>query len=381
MERSQSPIVEDVGVADRTSTAGQGRPHQGTIHLVRTPELFGLECAVPGTVALCLPDPDMLSRIVWGLGMENLMRRLSPLLHQTMRQAADILDSKHVPRDKTVKEISATFAPFLEPEITSQLLRGEFKDMALSPALPWHLYQRSMRPLEDPSAGLSYDMVVTYLVEREAFYARFGEHERASQASPERKSFQLRVQAGLDAWRGFNPGLTQPVFLLIEEFLHGIAHFEVQWGSVVVGGTDAQVWTVLRLLAPRRRPIGHWLGEVVRASGAKSLDKFAERLSTLDVRYKCENKKDPFIKLDTLKKWSASRKILMPLDALAPVLTGVPKEMKYKLEGGYCVARMLTFLVDLLRAGTRGKPPMWDAAQEQIKSRYTEVFRQTLKLN
>ncbi|MDO8320951.1 hypothetical protein [Rhodoferax sp.] len=376
MERSESRIVEDVGVADRTPTTAQDRPHQGTVPLARIPELFRLECVVPGTVALCLPDPDMLSRIIWGHGLENLTRRLSPLLHQTLRQAADILEGKRTPRNKTVREIATAFAPFLEPETTSQLLRGELNATTLPSALPWHLYQRSMGPLPDTGADPSYAEVVAYLVEREAFYARVGEHERASRASPEKASFQSRVQAGQDAWRRVNPELTLPAFLLIEEFLHGMAHFETLWGSV--GDPDAQVWTVLNLLAPGRRPLGHWLGEVVQASGAQSLAKLAERLFALDVRYKGENKKDPFIKVDTLKKWSASRQILMPLDALAPVLTGVPRAMKRTLEGGYCVARMLTFLVDLLRAGTRGDPPMWDAAQAQIKSRYTEVYRQAL---
>lgn len=378
MERIESPIVEDVEVAGRTSTAVQDRPHQGTVPLARAPELFGLECVVPGTVALCLPDPDMLLRVVWGHGLENLTRRLSPLLHQTLRQAADILEGKHIPRDKTVREIAAAFAPFLEPETTSQLLRGELSDPTLPPALPWSLYQRSMGPLPDSAADTSYDKVVAYLVEREALYARFGEHERAGRASPERASYQSRLQAGQNAWRGLNPGLTLPAFLLIEEFLHGIAHFEALWGSSGVGDPDAQVCTVLSLLAPSRRPMGHWLGEVVQASGAQSLAKLAERLFKLDVRYKGENKTDPFIKVDTLKKWSASRQILMPLDALAPVLTGVSKAMNRTLEGRYFVARMLTFLVDLLRAGTRGELPTWDAAQAQIKSRYTEVYRQTL---
>lgn len=351
-------------------TEAEKEEARSPLPLARPLELFESECAVAGSVAHCLPDPDTAVRIVWGLSPDGTLRRLEPRMHQAMRKMRYILEKRHEPSETTVKVIAVTLAAVMPQGTTTRLLRGELAESDLPRFLPWREYQRGMGPVPDGSTTTAFDEIVAYVVGRETFYARLFHHERAGRDSPERAALEQRMQQGLVSWRALNPGLMRSVFPLVEELLHGIAWLELRLRP----STQADS-IVLALLAPKRRPMGHWLGDVSQASGAESLAGLEQVLFKLDVRYKGENKGNPFIKADTLKKWSASGQMLMPPHALSAVLSGVPEEQRPRLEGRYFLARVLTYLMALVRAGTQGESPTWPGAQEQVRSRYTEVHR------
>jgi hypothetical protein len=66
----------------------------------------------------------------------------------------------------------------------------------------------------------------------------------------------------------------------------------------------------------------------------------------------------------------------MPWLAAPAVLRAVRSpERAQTLANRFRLARLLTFLCDLTRSATAGDCPAWEAVQEQIKSRYTDVYR------
>lgn len=368
MERSASSTGEPEpghgSAAQESSRVDSQRP---ALLLARPLELFDPACAVAGSVANCLPDPDAATRIVWGQSLDGTIRRLQPKLHQEMRKTRYILEKQHAPTDTTVQVIAQAFAPVIPQETTKQLLRGELAESELPHFLPWREFQRGLGPLPADATNTSFDEVVDYLVGREAFYARLFHHERAGRASPERAALDQRMQQGIEAWRELNPGLMRSVFPLVEELLHGIA-----WLELRLRPSAETASLVLALLAPERRPMGHWLRDVSRASGTRSLAGLQQALFKRDVRYKGEN---PFIKTNTLKQWSSCRQMLMPPAALPAVLGAVPEQERPRLEGRYFLVRVLAYLMALVRAGTQGEAPGWGDVQAQVRSRYTEVHR------
>lgn len=373
MERSASspgeppPESGHGSAAEESSRADSQRP---ALLLARPLELFDPACAVAGSVANCLPDPDAATRIVWGQSLDGTIRRLQPKLHQEMRKTRYILEKQHAPTDTTVQVIAQAFAPVMPQETTRRLLRGELAESDLPHYLPWREYRRGLGPLPADAKDTSFDEVVDYLVGREAFYARLFHHERAGRASPERAALEQRMQQGVEVWRELNPGLMRSVFPVVEELLHGIAWLELRLRPSIQPDS-----TVLALLAPGSRPMAHWLRDVCRASGASSLDGLQRALFKRDVRYKGENKQDPFIKTNTLKQWSSCRQMLMPPAALPAVLGAVPEQERQRLEGRYFLVRVLAYLMALVRAGTQGEAPSWDKVQAQLRSRYTEVYQ------
>lgn len=374
--KSVNPALQ-AGSPSPEPDADQRAPIEAAKEQVRSPlalarplELFDAACTIAGSVVNCLPDPDTATHIVTGQSLAGNIRRLEPGLHQAMRKTCYILEKRHEPTDTTVKVIAQAFAPVILPGTMTRLLRGELAESDLPRFLPWREFQRAMGPLPAGATDTAFDEMVAYLVEREAFYARLFHHERAGRASPERAALEQRIQLGLASWRELNPGLLQSVFPLVEELLHGIASLELRLRPSTQPDS-----LVLALLAPKHRPMGHWLRDVSRASGADSLAGLEQVLFKLDVRYKGENKEDPFIKEPLLKHWSACRQILMPTKALAAVLKAVPEEQRPQLEGRYFLARVLTYLMALVRAGTKGEATGWDEAQAQLRSRYTEVYQ------
>lgn len=369
---SQPPEKEASRQVPAENAREQPRP---PLLLARALELFEPACATAGTVARCLPDPDTATLIAVGQSLDGIVRRLRPDEHLAMRKTKYILEGQHQPTATTLEVIAQTFAPVMPHETTTRLLRGELAESDLPRFLPWREFQRATGPLPADSANTPFGEMVAYLVGREAFYARLFHHERAGRSSPERDNMEKRRLEGLQSWRSLNPGLMLTVFPLVEELLHGIAWLEERQHP---SGNHESI--VLALLETKRRPMGHWLHAVARASGARSLDGLQQVLFRLGVRYKGENKEDPFIKTDTLKKWSASRQMLMPPEALSPVLGGVPEGQRLLLEGRYFLARVLSFLMALVRAGTQGEAPSWVEAQDQLKRRYTEVYLLQVRL-
>lgn len=129
--------------------------------------------------------------------------------------------------------------------------------------------------------------------------------------------------------------------------------------------------TVTQLLEPARKPLGHWLHQVMQASNCTNLAVFAQYLLRVDARHL-----NRVISHDLLKKWSSSKNVAMPQTALEPVMRGVAVlDRAERLADRYYLARFLSFLCDLTWASIPGGTPSWHDIQAQMTSRYKAVYR------
>lgn len=134
---------------------------------------------------------------------------------------------------------------------------------------------------------------------------------------------------------------------------------------------DSLVSELLHLLSPGKKPIGHWLVRVQRAGGLENL----KALSFLLLHKKIK-RHNFYVSHDLLKKWSSGRQ-LMSGPAADAVLAAVSAHVNLEQEKAlFATARFLSFLCDLVMAGTRGGSPSWDVAQAQVRTRYEEIFSQ-----
>lgn len=344
-------------------------PQPLPLNLPHPLELFGEECAVKGCVSVGLPDPDAMVRIFYGHGLESLIRHFEPGKHHLLRQVRYWEEQRHEPTATTKRLIAQMMEPFHSFDEVMEMSPG--RPSALKQRfLPWRTMAKAIKSTTTaPVANNAFYDVASHLSEREAFYARLKHHERAGRKSPERAYLEIHLPPAIASWRQLNPTLCRDAFWVIEEALHGIAHFEVRWAQPSI---DVEPLSrVTGLITPARRPLGLWLQEVAQASRAGSLVELQDVLFRQDARHKKRH-----IGLDLLKKWSASRQMLLPIEAVEPLLSAVrDKQESQKLEGRYLLARLLTYLTALVRAGTAGEPPIWQQAQRQIESRYTEVYR------
>lgn len=356
------PTVNQTGLAEPT-------PQPLPLNLPHPLELFGEECAVKGCVSVGLPDPDALFRIFYGHGLDSFIRHFEPSKHQLLRQVRYWEERRHEPTATTKRLIAQMMEPLHSLEEVMEMSPGH-PSASKKRFLPWRTFVNGLESTKGiPDTSIVIRDVAPYMRERESFYARFKHHERAGRKSPERAYLEMHVPAADAAWRQLNPNLCRDAFWVIEEALRCIAHFEMRWAlpSKNVDPTSR----VTGLMIPARRPLGLWLHEVAQASRAGSLVELQHVLFRQDARHKKRH-----ISLDLLKKWSASRQMLLPIEAVEPILSAVRDQQEsQKLEGRYLLARLLTYLTALLRAGTAGEPPSWQEAQSQIKSRYTEVYR------
>lgn len=169
-----------------------------------------------------------------------------------------------------------------------------------------------------------------------------------------------------------NPRLLEVprILILLESSLQTLAKLmcAVNMPTMDLPSRESQI---TQLLDAGRRPLGHWLHEVTRASDCDSLPELAQCLLRAGARHH-----DRAISPDLLKKWSSSKSVVMPQAALKPVLRGVRHQARVRtLESRYYVARFLAFLCDLAWAGIPGETPVWSDIQAQLKSWYAQVYR------
>ncbi|OOG58035.1 hypothetical protein [Polaromonas sp. C04] len=179
---------------------------------------------------------------------------------------------------------------------------------------------------------------------------------------------EQHVGLPLQHWSQENPSLPPAVVLLVDISLQTLAWFE--WQSALESALDKKEprpSRALPLLAPARKPVGNWLGRLERAAGCANLKELADLMLAKGIK-----RNDKYVSYDLLKKWSSG---LMPPRVSWELLKVASGRVDAQREHGLLVvARFLTFLCDLVVAGTRGEARLWKATQGQIRSRYAELY-------
>jgi hypothetical protein len=174
----------------------------------------------------------------------------------------------------------------------------------------------------------------------------------------------------LAAWRDLCPSLDGCLCMPADTALQVMAQLEIQYArdlSLELGQTSR----ISHLLSDTRRPMGHWLYAIVQETKVKSLTELGKSLHRLEVQHKGRT-----ISYDRLKQWASATSIVIPVDAAQALLQAVPiEEARLRLQGLFYLARCMTFLVDIVWAGTT-EAMEWSCAQAAVKRRYEMLYQQ-----
>jgi hypothetical protein len=332
------------------------------IELPHPLELFGKNLRVHISTHLTF-NPDTVCRAVLDTSLDAHMRRAAPGQHQLLRKLAYVAAGKHKPTQTTKRLIANQFASVVPMERMLRALDGA--DVPLEPSSDWETVLKGAEKGQDQF--LKDLCRVLGACDAHALYVR------ALMKSGQSEQAVAHVDAlfgrDLEAWSGLNASLMPRLYLLVEVALKALAWAECR-GPHPESGPDPDTSCLDPLLLPGRRPMGHWLAEVCAASGCRNLRQLETRLPPHAMHH------GRTISHDLLRKWASCAKVVMPAAALPSVVAAVRgKNWVDTLPNRFYVARFLTFLCDLLRAGTMGERPTWEAVQAQVRSRYEQAYR------
>ncbi|MDQ3060055.1 MAG: hypothetical protein M3R45_11115 [Pseudomonadota bacterium] len=296
----------------------------------------------------------------------TFLRTENPALLQNLKTLLYAGTGKHRPSETTRKRIQQDLK-LLDAEAMAAILDGR-EPPPSPPHSDWRLVLWGMG---DGESNFVRDIATDLATwDDQALHIRA--LVRADKQDQARAHTEALLGTGLPAWEALNPGLLQApqVLMLVESSLQALARLTcgIDMPSVDLPSRESPI---TQLLAPGRRSLGHWLHEVQQASDCTSLANLAQCLLSVGTRHHHRP-----ISHDLLKKWSSSKNVIMPRTAVKPVLRSVRiRERADRLQDRYYVARCLTFLCDLTWAGIPGEAPAWTDIQEQLKERYSQVYR------
>lgn len=345
-----------------------GRPE---LKLQRPLSLFpGLSVSMSSSLAL---GPDTLLRVTVGSGMIDLVRKGAPGYISLLRKLSYVARKEHALSPGLRQLVLTEFAPFHKvlPKAEVEKSLDDLDHIIPSPISPWAvvlggLQAKGKLSLDDTLVRLCQWMVAC---DEHAFYLE--DLVRSGKIAEAEAHLAPLVAEAREAWIVLNPKLAMQAFAAIEVPLMALARLEYEWEeSGAEPGTDIQS-SILRLLEPAARPLGHWLRDVCTFAGCRNLGELSTALLRSGATYRSSA-----VSHERLKKWARSKEVAMPPGAVSAVLMAVPTSANRDiLATRFGAARLLTFLCDLVRSSTVGAAPTWPEAQSQIRSRFAQAFQ------
>jgi hypothetical protein len=332
------------------------------IELPHPLELFGKNFRVHISTHFTF-NPDTVSRAAADVSLDAGLRKAAPAAHQLLRKVAYVAAGKHKPSESTKRIIAKEFEPVVPSETMLRALDGG--DVPLEPRSDWDTVLQGLERGKDEF--LKHLCRLLAACDAHALYVRA--LTKGGQTKQAVAYVDRLFRPDIEAWVRFNPSLVLNLYVPVEVALKAIAWAECR-GPHPEAGPDPHTSCLDSLLLPGRRPMGHWLAEVCAASGCRNLRQLETRLPPQAMHHGRP------ISHDLLRKWSSCVKVVMPAAAMPPVIAAVRgKNWVDTLPSRFYVARFLTFLCDLLTAGTMGERPAWEDVQAQVRSRYAQAYR------
>lgn len=345
-----------------------GRPD---LKLARPLSLFaGLPVSMSSSLAL---GPDTLLQVTTGAGIIEWLRKGAPGQVSLMRKLAYVARKEHTLSPGLRKLVLTEFAPLFKvlpkAEIERSLDDSEYT--ISTPSSPWELFlgglrESGSRQLADPLVQLCHWMIAC---DEHAFYIE--NLMRSGQTAAAETHLVPLIGQSHKAWIDLNPKLAIQAVPAIEIPLMALARLEYELAEAEAKpGTEIRS-SVMQLLDHTARPIGHWLRDVCSFADCRNLGELSTALLRSGAKYR-----GSAVSHERLKKWARSKEVAMPPQAVSAVLMAVSSTSKRDmLRDKFGVARLLTFLCDLVLSSTIGAAPAWKDAQNQIRSRYEQAFQ------
>lgn len=317
-------------------------------------------------------SPDTVMRVVADISLQELLRSKVPPVHALFRKLSYVARGRHQLspglRNLALSELS--FVSFVLPRAEVERSLDDPKHQPSSPRSDWELALRGLQSGGDERTDDILGLACHWMTACDAHgnYA----HDLVLAGKTQEAEARLRelLSPSHEAWKRLNPNLAMYALAPLDVSLMALARLEWQTANMERGEAPAESM-LTSLLEPGARPAGHWLREVSERSDCANLGALSRALFCKHARYR-----EDVVSHARLQKWARSKEVVMPPQALEPVLMALqaPHDRE-ALENRFYAARFLTFLCDLVRSATLRTAPGWDEVQEQVERRYAEAYR------
>jgi len=329
------------------------------VPLVRPLKLFGEAFQVHISTGLTL-SPNTVLQASLDISLLQFIRnqkgRPDRILNDFWRGATGRNKLSTTTKDGVIRLLG----PFLPADALAAALEGTTP----SDSGPWQSdWEALLAGLGEPDESDIYQLVSRLARLDQVVMSAKGKSEAEAMAL-------LEPHIGLphEGWKRCNPNLLLTAMFLVDISLQTLAWDD--WRSAALNPSAAQESGNSRLLpylASNKKPLGHWLAKMQKASGCQNLDTYSDW-----IRCKGVKRHSYDVSHNLLKKWSSG---LIPAVAGKSLLKAAGNGPAAKrLKKCFYLARFLTFLGDLVVSGTKGEAPTWRMAQDQLASRYEELY-------
>ena len=308
-------------------------------------------------------SPHTLLKAVLDTSFQAQLRHLNPDMLDGFRVLDYIVKGQHQPTSRTRAKLLAQIGPLVDAEQLARALDGLDVDFPLESQ--WKPLMNSL-----PKDAETLLFVAEKLQNRDADFLH-GRDMHSQEASAEVQALIARtMKPSFDSWHALNAQLDKRAVFPVDSALEVMARLELQFAQEahVDAGLQSRLSTMV--LQPKRRPIGHWFSHVVESANVQSLAGLSQTLlrkGTLHLERPISHSR--------IKQWSSSTTVAIPVAAAHAVLKAVPIEAeRRRLEALLYAARFLTFVVDVVWAGTEPEIE-WSSAQSQVQVRYESLYK------
>lgn len=339
------------------------------VNLFRPLKLFGRDFKVHISTSLTF-SPDTVLRASVGLSGMQILRGYQDTegtrsIGNPAKSLKDLLRAAtgtNKISTTTIFGVKKTFGHLFDEQILDALLQGSEP----SEPVPWRSdWEYFLQGLGDKQDDNLHDVVRRLcLLDRTAWSVRQLPVDEAVAL------LRAHIEIPHERWRVLNPKLNLRVAYLVDCSLQTLAWMECSFNKKCNGDSLIESESLfLPLLKPEKKPLGHWILKLQTLSNSTSLAEFSSVLLKKGARRHSFS-----ISHDLLKKWSSGQQ-LMPGKAAESVLIAMGERVDIDKEKElFAAARFLSFLCDLIVAGTSDEEPTWKSAQEQIFKRYRELL-------
>lgn len=331
------------------------------VSLVRPLKLFGKTFRVHTSTDLTF-SPDTILRVSYGISIREFIRNEDIQYAQSLDALWRGATKKNKLSATTKTLIKQKFAKLFGAEVLDKIMVGEAPLYSEPWTSDWETILRNVTSDDDDDA-------IRLLIERfskidRAAYSAYQLHDNGgpTEECMELLDRHVAVKNLFEVWQQSVLALMLPIAQLVDVGLQTLVWLELRNQP----NSESQL---LDFLTAGKKPLGHWLVHIQQSANCSNLEQLSVRMARLELTHH-----NRLVSHDLLRKWSGGQQ-LMPNSAGECVLNSAGNSIDKKLWSNYfSAARFMSFLCDLLIAGSCDESSSWELVQSELFKRYKELY-------
>lgn len=330
------------------------------VSLERPLKLFGKTFRAYTSTGLTF-SPDTILRVSYGISLREYIRNEDIQFAQLLDALWRGTTKKNKLSATTRTLIKQKFAKIFATEVLDKLMIGDDSLQSEPWTSDWETILQgvtaddddAIRPLIERFAKIDRAAYLANLL-----HAKGGSIEECMELLDE----YVAAKNLFKVWQQSVLKLLLPIAQLVDVALQTLVWLELR------NQPDSES-QLLNFLTAGKTPLGHWLVQIQQSTNCSNLEQLSVKMARLNLTHH-----DRVVSHDLLRKWSAGQQ-LMPYSAGKCVLNSAGNSINKDLWGHYFeAARFMSFLCDLLIAGSLDESPSWELVQSELFKRYKELY-------